>query len=484
MTILEQRIKIIETEQTKLKELFEHIYPYENKRTKRGIINGLGTIIKSITGNLDNDDFIEISKALELVKLNQNKVTGNTNEQIIINNKMIKRFDEIQNYINNITEQVRIQLLDMESTIQHGKTYIEMESILYTLEHNIREIKDQLLDIDNIITFSKLNLISKKVLNKEELNYVKEQFEKNEINILAEEDIYDFLGIQAYYNHTNIILSIQIPTFFKEQFKYYKLKTIPINQTYILPLLTEDILINDKKYMYNDKPNKIIENTIYCENNKIKQIQQECIPNIINSKDAKCKAVEEEFKEELTELPNGQIYISTKYAATIFTTCSYNGKNKISGLKLITINNCKIAINDTIINREYKQFKQEIPTINIYGDTIITKKINKIHLDKLHNSSLQYEKEIELLKIKHQYHNIQGHTTSTILIIIIILIVIFFLFKRYKIDLSKINVNIPSPAPSKKFSFWPSLRGEELRHTNDFTTTTTTNNPVKSTSTL
>ena len=51
----------------KIKVISEH-------RNKRRIINGLGTIIKSITGNLDNDDDKEYMELFEKIDKNMQKL--------------------------------------------------------------------------------------------------------------------------------------------------------------------------------------------------------------------------------------------------------------------------------------------------------------------------------------------------------------------------------------------------------------------------
>lgn len=55
--LLGNKIIIISAKVDMAQNKFNHILP---KRLKRGLINGLGTIIKDITGNLDNDDLKDI----------------------------------------------------------------------------------------------------------------------------------------------------------------------------------------------------------------------------------------------------------------------------------------------------------------------------------------------------------------------------------------------------------------------------------------
>ena len=60
------------------------------KRIKRGLINGLGSIIKSISGNLDQNDAEKYDNLIDQLKNNQ-KILQNQNEQIIKNEKQLTR---------------------------------------------------------------------------------------------------------------------------------------------------------------------------------------------------------------------------------------------------------------------------------------------------------------------------------------------------------------------------------------------------------
>lgn len=57
----------------------ENIAINKSNRTKRGLINGLGSVIKDITGNLDFQDGEKINKILNHL---EKKITKFTNLQI------------------------------------------------------------------------------------------------------------------------------------------------------------------------------------------------------------------------------------------------------------------------------------------------------------------------------------------------------------------------------------------------------------------
>lgn len=101
--IFKQKIKTIQYKLDKLTETYRHLQP--KTRQKRGLINGIGSIINSITGNLDQEDLHSLEKTIDQINRNEDKMTDKLNEQIQINNLMTDRFAKVQKYV---TEQAKI----------------------------------------------------------------------------------------------------------------------------------------------------------------------------------------------------------------------------------------------------------------------------------------------------------------------------------------------------------------------------------------
>lgn len=68
------------------------------KRTKSGLINGLGTIIKSITANLDVNDAIRMNSEIEKILANEGKFETKLSQQL--NGQIIERFENNTSHIN------------------------------------------------------------------------------------------------------------------------------------------------------------------------------------------------------------------------------------------------------------------------------------------------------------------------------------------------------------------------------------------------
>lgn len=60
---LKDSLTILNVKVTELKAKLQTLMP--RLRNKRGLVNGLGSVIKSITGNMDADDAIHLNKEIE-----------------------------------------------------------------------------------------------------------------------------------------------------------------------------------------------------------------------------------------------------------------------------------------------------------------------------------------------------------------------------------------------------------------------------------
>lgn len=71
-------------------------------RYKRGLINGLGSVIKSITGNLDHDDAVSYTRAISILQKNQEHLRSSFIRGISLNQHLIQSYNlTISTIVNN-----------------------------------------------------------------------------------------------------------------------------------------------------------------------------------------------------------------------------------------------------------------------------------------------------------------------------------------------------------------------------------------------
>lgn len=95
---LTQLISFLEGKIAQLREKIEILTP--SGKQKRGLVNGLGSIVKSITGNMDANDGQEIEEKIDTLKEKERNLTNALLDQEAFNNEIQIRFQDIAKSIN------------------------------------------------------------------------------------------------------------------------------------------------------------------------------------------------------------------------------------------------------------------------------------------------------------------------------------------------------------------------------------------------
>ena len=143
---------------------------HDNKE-KRGLINGIGSIIKSVTGNLDSTDQGKYDNAL-LIKENENILKDNLKEVIIFNKNISDYFNKQVEKNNSNNKIIQNKINEMHAVLEK---IIDTNDKLY-IENTIIQL-----------TFAATNLIS--ILNKIETTFGFCEINTLYFGILSREDI-------------------------------------------------------------------------------------------------------------------------------------------------------------------------------------------------------------------------------------------------------------------------------------------------------
>lgn len=162
----------------KINNLFVH------RRNKRGLINGLGNIIKAITGNLDSEDAERYEKLFEKINNNQKLLQKQNLETIKLNKEMIDKF-------NKQLENIKYNELILESRIKQINQFVQ-ETLDWKTITLIKSIFNQLIlltinlneiinEIETSLTFCNLNKVHSSIITLKELKDLIDQI-NNGIN--------------------------------------------------------------------------------------------------------------------------------------------------------------------------------------------------------------------------------------------------------------------------------------------------------------
>lgn len=242
----------------------------DTKRQKRGLVNGIGTFFKAITGNLDAEDGQFFTDSIN--KLNQNQLQVETllKNQISVTSSVIKTFNETVNKLqinektfNDDINQIDLaihQLNDDIAMIQAKLSFFElceklMESFLF--------LEDNLNDIINSITFARLNILHSSILSPDHLiaalQEISQNLVKNNLPLpVRHSNVAQYLEIielEAFQTNSDLVFVLRIPLVEQQLYTVFHLYPIPIYDDrtglhHILSFSQKYIARNDDSLMY------------------------------------------------------------------------------------------------------------------------------------------------------------------------------------------------------------------------------------------
>lgn len=419
------------------------IYPH---RSKRGLVNFLGSGIKFITGNMDYNDARKITSDIRKLKsYNQNL--------IIENNKQIKINQDIEDKINNITFNIQIQQQNLRLIVNKTDEMLIKDSnkinflISFNLiSNNIDLLQYHLNSILQSINLAKLQLIPQNILSIQEIAFIYEILQNQSLEISALEEIYEYCTLEALYNGTNIIFNIKIPILAKNIFDYMILEPIPTKNNLEMKILSKFVLKSENQTLITDEKCPRIGFQHLCSAIPV-DLSDNCVENLLEGQSGTCTYTSSQEKQIKLIWP-GHVLIKHQ-SSTKISGCSLQNLT-IQGTNLIKFFNCTMTIDGHIFydkNFFHSGPSFVLPTYNI---AVLEKKIDRqfstLDLSNLH---LENRKQIKELQRINQNHHIIVYIIIAILTTVLLIFGLMTLFKFSKLVTSNIlpaaSIILPEP---------------------------------------
>lgn len=279
--------------ETKLRE----IMPI-HQRPKRGLINGLGSIFKSISGNLDASDGERYDKIIKTLEQNQQKLANSIAQQNSVSINLINQFNMTIRKISTnekiLESKINEILLFIEGSEGHSLLVINYLNQMINLYEIINSV---LQDIENSISFAKLNTIHPSIIKTtdlfNELLKVEKHLNKNQFPLaVTSENIFIFqnlIDIECYINDKKITYILKVPITQVDAFEYFHLYSIPIfNESQFKAIIPQNkfLLKNKLHYAFKSDPCKKIQPQYFiCREANLQEVSNEnpCELQLLNA---------------------------------------------------------------------------------------------------------------------------------------------------------------------------------------------------------
>lgn len=445
----------------KIEKIIAQLNTFRQKRTKRGLINPLGSVIKSITGNLDYNDALRYEEILHILQKNQEDVSNSLNNHITLYKQMTFHQTEV---LTNLTknqlklEKAFMYFINASNNQKEQVTYYaNLSQVLAAVTESVHDLVLEIDRLENIVAFSRTSTVHHSILN---LNNLNEMISKlkgfyNQDQIINLEDIryyYNLISLGCYFVGNKLIIVLKFPISIPSLYYLYHLCPVPNKHSVVIIPPSPYLATNSKEFVYMEAECPKVDNVYICKHQTSyhTKTRRDCIFTLIHLQeiDETCNPTPISLpKEALMELDDQHYIISFQQPTKVQVLCGQDRHQILKGSYLATIpKTCSIKTSDftiTNVNNKLRGNKFEILTLSSSQLNALSSSRNQkpnfnitaIDLNKLHD--IQHQITMEVPVKSNNSHLISTyHTTISLYVIvipcIIALFIIYFLRNQYR----------------------------------------------------
>lgn len=363
--------KILSLIQGRVEGKLAEIIPHP-QRTKRGLINIMGSVFKSITGNLDSSDGERYENLIKDLQNNQIKLASYVSNKNSVSLKLIDSFNKTINKLCH-NEQLlenkinQIGLIVQKTTFKGNADYIK-DTLIQII--NLYEVIDSVLqDVGNAVTFSKIGIFHPSIIKTQELHV--ELLRIGQIvgishmplgisleNTLLYERI---IKVESFILNNRVTFLLHIPITSQNHFDYFHLYSVPIYKQGLFKVIipkNKFLVKNKLHFSYRQTPCQKVRDQLYiCDKMDLQQIDPNspCAVQLLeaNKEASNCQQVEARIAEPIVnqlESSNKWILVLPKEENIQLLCTNQDERIKVIGTHFTEIpEDCKIKIDKELI---------------------------------------------------------------------------------------------------------------------------------------
>lgn len=451
---------------------------FEPRRSKRGLINPLGTFIKSITGNLDNEDALRLENALKTLQKDDKEISTNFNKHISIYKNLTLQQTKILEKISDNQKKLEKALSYMQnsSSISNERIilYAQLSQLFSILSENIQDLSLEMIRLENILAFSRTNSMHHSILSINDLvnmlSKLKNLYGSNSILDLDVRYFYNIIRLGTYFVDKKIVIVLKFPIMSPITYNLFKLCPVPNKKFEIILPPFPYIATNSQEFVYMEAECPKVDTWYICKQkvNHQTRTQDDCISKLIRHQeiDETCNPTKVYFtKEALLELDSQHYIISFPRKTKVQIFCEQEEHRLLEGSYLATIpRNCHIKTPEfTAVNIDDKLRGHAVEIMTFPAKSSNSLEISPqynlttIDLNELHNIQHQVIMEtptkFESTNFSSMYHTTIPTYVITLLGAAVLIIVLLYIKKQRKFIIPRdIEMGTMNQAASSDFA--------------------------------
>jgi hypothetical protein len=354
-----------------LDRILNQINSLEPARAKRGLVDGIGSVIKSITGNLDQSDAIYYSTLIKKMQLNQDKIVSEFNSHISLSKDWVSHHTHVletlvenQKKINSTLEIILNHTYNQENSLIR---YANFAQLLAISSENVENLRQELIRIENCLAFIRTStthhsMIDINVLRKM-IDKLKSIYGKNRILDLDLREYYDIIQPSFYFIEKQIVIVFQFPIISIDIFDLFRLSVVPNKNSQILIPSYPYIATHENAFVYMEAECPKYSHCYLCKKEINLQLRTtpDCIHQLITTQALldSCQFITASLsKPAMEELDNQHYVLSFPQPTRAQLTCEREDYNLLHGSYLATVPlNCYIRTEEFTITNDNDDVK-------------------------------------------------------------------------------------------------------------------------------
>lgn len=443
----------------KLTNVLDQLQTFETKRVKRGLIDGLGSVVKSITGNLDYTDALHYNQAITRLENNENKLAIELNNHVSLSKNWSSQYSKILDSIVDNQNKIRTLMSKIEqaeaSQDYDLMKYAHFAQVLMVLSDNVDAISLELVNLQNVLAFIRASTTHHSVLNlyaiREIIRKLNILYSSSQVLDLDFREYFDVIRLGSYYVGNQIVIVYKFPVVLPSTYDMYKLSIVPNKNHEILTPPFPYLAIHEKDFNYIEAECPKTSKWYLCEEKRNLQSRSsdDCIQHLIStqqrSRNCTLTTITLE-KPAYEELDEKHYSISFPVSTKVHLSCGQDLYKTLQGSYLAIIpQSCFMKTAEfTISNTKDRLKGQALKIMDVPADfnfktsssSAPAFKFNSINLNYLHETNQRVLHQTPLKLEKDTGHSLY-HTTIPMYVIILFgaCALAGLLYRRYRVKI-------------------------------------------------
>lgn len=205
-----------------------------SNRNKRGLINGLGSVIKFISGNLDQNDFDNLQNQLNNLRKSRTDEIQHVNKLISFSNSIAQKFYKEINKINSNTKLIKDMFQKQNFKIDVLENYQYIVSC-------VSKFSKIVSDLEETISLSFSDITNVKIFSPKDLKNIIKHLQSvySEKMVIFNDYYYLYRNLrltktQVAMSNSEVIVVLSVPIIEEQKYLLYNVIPVPSNENIIL----------------------------------------------------------------------------------------------------------------------------------------------------------------------------------------------------------------------------------------------------------